>query len=344
MIKTVQIVSLSSGILGEPFVAHELALGVKRLEEYGLTVRFSQHALCGIDYIKAHPEVRAADLLSALRDPDVHMILCAIGGDDGYRLAPYLFDNDELKNALCQKIFLGFSDTTWHHFMINKLGMRSFYGQAFLPDVCELDREMLPYTRHYFEELLKTGGICEITPSAVCYDERTSFGEDQVGVPRVEHENGGFALLQGAPVFSGQILGGCLDTIFDMFDGTRYADAPLVARRYALFPSEEEWRGKILLLETSEEKMPPEKYARAAAHLKDAGVFRAVNGVLLGKPMDGTYDEEYRRILLETVDDPTLPILANVSIGHATPRCIIPFGVRATVDAAAGKITFAPEK
>lgn len=343
MLKTVQIVSLSSGILGEPFVAHELALGVRRLEKYGLTVRLSTHALAGIAYIKDHPEARAADLLLALCDPDTDMILCAIGGDDGYRLAPYLFDGDELKNAICQKIFLGFSDTTWHHFMLHKLGMRSFYGQAFLPDVCELDSEMLPYTRRYFEELIGTGTVREITPSPVFYSERTCFDESQLGVPRASHGNGGFALLQGTPVFSGEILGGCLDTIFDMFDGTRYPDAPAVARRYGLFPSEEEWRGKILLLETSEEKMPPEKYARAVAYLRDAGVFGAVNGVLLGKPMDGTYDAEYREILLDTVADKRLPILANLSIGHATPRAIIPFGVKATVDATAQRISFFPE-
>lgn len=344
MVKTIEIVSLSSGILGEPFVSHELALGVERLEKYGLNIRFSEHALRGIDFIKNHPEARATDLLSALRDGDVNMILCAIGGDDGYRLAPYLFDNDELENAACQKIFLGFSDTTWHHFMLHKLGMPSFYGQAFLPDVCELDTEMLPYTRSYFEELLATATIREVTPSPVTYDERTSFGEDQIGVPRVSHENGGFELLQGAPVFSGEILGGCLDTIYDMFDGTRYPDAPLVARRYRLFPSADEWRGKILLLETSEEKMKPEKYARAVRYLKDAGVFGAVSGILLGRPMDGIYDEEYRRILLDAVGDATLPVLANLSVGHGAPRAIIPFGVQATVDAAVGKITFAPEK
>ncbi len=344
MIKTVQIVSLSSGILGESFVAHELALGVKRLEKYGLIVRFSEHALRGIDFIKSHPEKRAADLLSALRDGDVDMILCAIGGDDGYRLAPYLFDNDELEKTACRKIFLGFSDATWHHFMFHKLGMRSFYGQAFLPDVCELDSEMLPYTRRYFEELIGTGSIHEVTPSPVTYDERSSFGEDQIGVPRVSHENAGFELLQGAPVFSGKILGGCLDTIYDMFDGTRYPDAPAVARRYRLFPSADEWRDKILLLETSEEKMPPEKYVRAVRYLKEAGVFGAVRGVLLGKPMDGTYDGEYRRILLDTVGDKNLPILANLSVGHATPRAIIPLGVPATVDATVGKISFTPEK
>ena len=33
------------------------------------------------------------------------------------------------------------------------------------------------------------------------------------------------------------------------------------------------------------------------------------------------------------IDNPELPIVANVNVGHATPRCIIPFGVDAVVDA-----------
>ena len=40
MIKTVGIVSLSRGIIGEPFVRHEFDLGVRRLEEMGLKVKF----------------------------------------------------------------------------------------------------------------------------------------------------------------------------------------------------------------------------------------------------------------------------------------------------------------
>lgn len=41
--------------------------------------------------------------------------------------------------------------------MLHKAGLHTFYGQAFLPDICELDNEMLPYTRKYFEELIRTG-------------------------------------------------------------------------------------------------------------------------------------------------------------------------------------------
>ena len=340
MVKTVGIVSLSSGVIGEPFVRHELELGLRRLRAYGLNVKFADNALRGVDFLKAHPELRAADLLQMLRDPEVDLILCAIGGDDTYRLLPYLFDHGELEAAKSDQIFLGFSDTTVNHLMLHRIGMRSFYGQSFLADVCELAPEMLPYTRRYFEELIETGTIREITPSDTWYEERTAFGPEQLGTERVSHPDRGFELLQGASAFSGAILGGCIDTLFDLFDGERYADSPELARRYGLFPDAEDWRGRILLLESSEEKMPPEKYRRAAEALRDAGVFGAVSGVLVGKPMDEAYESEYREILLETIADPTLPVLANLNVGHAAPRCIIPFGVRATVDAARQRITF----
>lgn len=340
MVRNVAIVSLSSGTIGEDFVRHEVEIGVRRLEELGLTVRFMPHALKGIDYVRSHPEQRAADLLQALRDPEVDMILCAIGGDDSYRLLPYLFGRGELAGAASDKIFLGFSDTTANHFMFHKAGMRSFYGQAFLSDVCELAPDMPPYTRRYFEELIRTGTIREIRPSEVWYEARTDFSAGQIGTPLRPHPNRGFELLQGAPVFSGEILGGCLDTMYDFFSGERYADAPLLCAEYGLFPKAADWAGKILLLETSEEKMPPEKYAKAVSALKDTGIFGVISGVLCGKPLDGAYDAEYRRALTEVIGDPDLPIVWNLSAGHALPRCIIPFGRRATVDAENQVISF----
>lgn len=329
--KTIGIVSLSAGTLGEAFVAHELTLGVQRLESMGCRVKFLPNALKGIDYLKGHPEKRAQDLLDAYRDPEIDMILCAIGGDDTYRLLPWLFEHDELKKVVNQKPFLGFSDTTVNHFMLHKLGIPTFYGQSFLADVCELEKGMLPYSEAYFRELLETGTIRQVRPSDIWYEERRSFGPDQVGTPRVKHKNGGFQLLQGKPQFEGEILGGCIDTIFDFFDGTRYADMPGLCEKYSLFP--QDWCGKILLLESSEERMKPDKYRKALAHLKEAGVLAAVSGILVGKPVDELYQQEYHEILRETVDDRSKPILANLNVGHAAPRCILPLGVKARVDA-----------
>lgn len=341
MIRNIAIVSLSSGIIGEPFVQFEVEIGLRRLKEYGLNVKFMPHARRGLEYVREHPEKRAEDLLSAFRDPEIDMILCAIGGDDTYRLLPYLFDHNELAEAVTDKIFLGFSDTTINHLMLHKVGLHTFYGQAFFCDLCELGPEMHPYTRKYFEELIATGSIREITPSDVWYSERESFTPDQVGKQLPSHPNHGFELLQGPSVFSGKILGGCIDSLYDFFSGDRYADMPVLCRKYHLFPDAEDWKGRIILLESSEEKMKPEAYRQALEYLKETGVFGAVSGVLAGKPMDETYAAEYKQLLAEVIDQPDLPIVFNLNIGHAMPRCIMPFGVDATVDVDHQVIRFA---
>ena len=331
MVRKLDIVSLSSGILGEPFVKFEVDIGLTRLHEFGLETRFLAHTMSGLNFIKDNPQMRAVDLLNAFSD-DSDMILCAIGGDDTFRLLPYLFENDELKNALSPKIFLGFSDSTMNHLMLHKLGLPSFYGQAFLPDVCELEPDMLPYSKRFFTELITTGRISEIRPSPVWYKERTEYSEAAVGSCRQKTDDTGFKLLQGKSSFSGPILGGCIDTIYDIFDNTRYSDSVEICSRYDIFPSLDDWAGKILLLETSQEQVTPEKYGKMLRALKHTGIFGVINGILIGKPMDMVYAEEYHETLVRIVNRPDLPILCNINVGHATPRCIIPFGVPATVD------------
>lgn len=344
MIKNVALVSLSAGTIGEDFVKHEVNIGLKRLKEFGLNVKIMPHAMKGIEYVKNHPKERANDLLEAMRDPSIDMILCAIGGDDTYRLLPYLFENDELKKAIEQsgkrKVFLGFSDTTINHFMLHKLGLDTFYGQSFLSDVCEMEEDMLPYTKRFFEELIRTGSIKEIEPSDVWYEERTDWSESAVGTKRAKHKNEGFQLLQGNPVFTGKILGGCIESLFDVFDSSRYSDTVSLCEKYKLFPDLEDWKGKILLLETSEEIPDPKNYRKMLLTLKKTGVFDAVSGVICGKPMDEGYFDEYKRIIVDVIDNPKIPIVANINIGHATPRCIIPFGIEAEVDTVNQRIRF----
>lgn len=331
-VKKIGIVSLSSGILGESFIQHELNLGKKRLEEYGVEVVFLPHALKGLEFIKQHPECRAKDLLTAFQDDSIDMILCAIGGDDTYRLLPYLFEQDALKKVAKQKIFLGFSDTTINHLMLHKVGVRSFYGQAFLPDVCELSSEMLPYTKSYFEELLTTGRIAEIRPSDIWVQEREDFSEKGLGVLMPSFPNQGFELLSGDAQFTGQILGGCLESMSECLENSRYEDTVRLVEQYQLFPTLEEWKGKILLLETSEEQPTPEHFLKMIQTLERYGLFDAVSGVLVGKPQNETYYEEYKEILVEELGEKQLSIVYNINVGHATPRCIIPFGIEAQVD------------
>ena len=73
MIKTVALVSLSAGTIGEDFVKHEVNIGLKRLEQFGLNVKIMPHAMKGIEYVKNHPKERANDLLAAICDEEVDM-------------------------------------------------------------------------------------------------------------------------------------------------------------------------------------------------------------------------------------------------------------------------------
>ena len=146
------------------------------------------------------------------------------------------------------------------------------------------------------------------------------------------HANQGFELLQGSGVFQGKILGGCIDSLYDIFDTTRHSDSVELCRKYDLFPDLNDWKGKILLLESSEEQPTPEKYRHMIEALKNTGIFDIINGILVGKPMDEMYTKEYQEILVGVVNNPNLPIVWNLNVGHATPRAIVPFGVMARVD------------
>lgn len=339
-IRKIGIISPSSGLLGEDIVTFQRKIGESRLEKWGVDWEYLPNSLKGIDFTRNYPEKRAEDLLKAFSDESMDLIFCAIGGDDSYKMLPYLFEEDELKKVLTEKVFLGFSDATMIHFMLHKLGLSSFYGQAFLTDLCELEEDMLEYSEKYFKELLETGTLSELRPSSYWYEERKDFSESEWGKPRIRHENSTWELLRGREVFEGEILGGCLETIFQMFDSSRNEDSCNLCEKYSLFPKLQNWNEKILFLETSENKSNPEEFRKMLEPLKKLGLFEVLSGVLMGQPQDRIYYEEYKNILLETISNKDLPILYNLNVGHSLPRGILPFGKKAIVDFKKNKITF----
>lgn len=331
----VAIVSLSSGMLGEEFCSHNIEIGVKRLKEYGLEPVFMPNALKGIEYLKENPRARVADLKDAFLDASIAGIICAIGGDDTYRLLPYLMEDEEFVNAVQKqpKLFTGFSDTTVNHLMLYKLGLSTFYGPNFICDLGEIADEMLPYTKNAFEYYLNEQDSYEIVSSDIWYEERKDFSKAAIGTDRRAHkEERGFELLQGTEVFEGRLLGGCLESLYDLISKNRYDDEAFICEKYGIFPSKEEWRGKILFIETCEEKPAPELFEKEITGLKDRGVFDAVGGILVGKPQDEAYYNEYKEILVKIIDNDKLPIVYNVNFGHATPRCVLQYGAAARVD------------
>jgi muramoyltetrapeptide carboxypeptidase LdcA involved in peptidoglycan recycling len=325
----IAIVSLSSGVLGESFVDHELVLGERRLKEFGLEFDYMPNSRKGIEYIKANPHARAEDLKRAFMDDSFSAIFCAIGGDDTYRTIPYLLDDPEFIQAVKDnpKIFLGFSDTTNNHLMFYKLGLQTYYGQAFLTDLAEFASEMLPYTKEWMEQLLRPTTSKEITSSPTWYEERKSFDKSQVGVDRIAHdEMRGYEILRGSGSVRGRLLGGCIESLYDQLTGDRYIDERGIIEKYEIFPPADEWRGKILFAETSEEKPTPEKLKVMLKTLMLSGVFENIQAIIVGKPQDETFYNEYKNVWLKATEEWNIPILYNFNIGHAVPRCILPYG------------------
>lgn len=146
----VAIVSLSSGLAGEEMFRHRYELGKKRLEQLGFNVVTMKNALKGIEYLYNHPEKRAEDFMEAILDKDIKGIICNIGGDDTIRLLPYI-DFEAIANN--PKVFMGYSDTTINHFMMQKAGVISYYGPAVMTDFAE-NNNMHTYTLKYINEVL----------------------------------------------------------------------------------------------------------------------------------------------------------------------------------------------
>lgn len=146
----VAIVSLSSGLAGEEIFRHRYELGKKRLEQLGFNVVTMKNVLKGIEYLYNHPEKRAEDFMEAILDKDIKGIICNIGGDDTIRLLPYI-DFEAIANN--PKVFMGYSDITINHFMMQKAGVVSYYGPAVMTDFAE-NNNMHTYTLKYINEVL----------------------------------------------------------------------------------------------------------------------------------------------------------------------------------------------
>ena len=313
-------------MLGEPWAIHKLDIARERLEnDFGLKVRVMPNALRGIDYLDAHPEARAADLMDAFRDPAIRGVFTAIGGEDSIRLLPHI-DFDAIRNN--PKVFTGFSDTTSIHLMMYRAGLVSYYGAAIMCDFAEYVR-INDYADRMIRDTLFDPKPTLSVPSAPYWyddeDERIWWKPENVNVQKKYHpEEIGYELLQGGGVAEGPLLGGCLDVFIEL-TGT------------PIWPSLDEWQGKILFAETSEEDMPPSLLTWILRNLAAQGIFDVINGIIVGKPARRSkyepYKEVWSRVVGKEAGHPELPILYNVNFGHASPIGVLPYGVKCRLDA-----------
>ena len=326
----IAIVSLSWGGLGDESLIHKYDIAKERLEkDFGLEVVTMPHALAGSEFVYEHPELRAKDFMDAFLDPSVKGIFSAIGGDDSVRILPYI-DCEIIKTH--PKIFMGYSDTTVSHFIMNKAGVVSYYGPSIMAEFGEYGK-MFDYTADAVRNILfgDSRGY-PVLSSDIWSNDSLAWKEENMHKRRkIQPETQHYEVLSGGGTIRGQLLGGCID-VFPMIVGT------------SIWPSAEEWKGKILLLETSEEKPTPDYVKYYLRNLGAQGILQKINGIVVGKPKDEEFYEEYKEVYRKVLHEfhrEALPILYNVNVGHASPIGILPLGIEYEIDLDQKTIRFA---
>ena len=109
-------------------------------------------------------------------------------------------------------------------------------------------------------------------------------------------------------------------------------------------PSPEQFAGRLLFLETSEEAPSPIAVERWLRSFGVCGLFDRLAGVLFGRPRDHSdamRAELEQRVLAVVAGEfgaHDLPIVMDLDFGHTDPQHILPLGIEAELDVAAQRL------
>lgn len=311
---TVGIVSPSWGGAGQ--FPHRVESGVRQLERMGFKVKIGRHALNQNGFVSDTAANRAQDLHEMFLDPEVKLILAAIGGDHSCHLLPEL-DFDLIRNH--PTLLMGFSDITVLNVAIWKeTGLVTLNGPALIADFAEYP-EMFEYTRTWFSKVACEASAAGIVGHSDWWTEEFLDWREKKDLerPRKREDAEGWTSIRGG-VGEGILIGGCLESLQHL-RGTRF------------WP---EWNGAILFIETSEMAPPPAKVDGILMDYQNMGVFDRIAGLLVGRPM--RYSKEQKAQLREVVRLRTVayrfPVLMDMDFGHTAPQFTLPIGCRARMD------------
>lgn len=219
---------------------HRLERGVAQLTALGVRVKFGQHALNERGFVSDTPQKRVSDLHEMFLDPDVRLVLAAIGGDHSCHLLP-LLDFDLI--AEHPTLFMGYSDIAVLNVAIwQRTGLVTFNGPTLLTDFAEYP-QMHEYTKSSFlRSVCDPTPIEAITPSPCWTEEFLDWQQrHDLERPRRLEPSEGWTWLKGH-MAEGILVGGCLESLQHL-------------RGTPFWP---DYDGAILFFETSEEATPPE--------------------------------------------------------------------------------------
>ena len=333
---TVAFISISGGRAGDEDMIPRYLLGKRRFEKiFHVKVVETPHALRGSGYLYEHPEKRAEDLMWALKNDSIRGIICNQGGDDSYRVLPYI-DPKVIHDH--PKVFMGFSDIATWMAVFAYADVRAYYGPTVLTPIAQPGK-LDAYTEEAIRRTLFSNEVIgEIRPSEknTPIDWNTTYtikeGQEEVQFERFPDNDEiedpkdmipwtpgtGYKVLQGSGKVRGQVIAACGGPLWQIM-GTKY------------FPGPDIWEDSIIALEHGSiygSKLAGLHELRAFAA---AGAFDKAKAVITG-PLDEDNEETIIKVICNEVHRPDMVILENVDYIHRTPMTILPTGAWMEID------------
>lgn len=299
------------------------AAGLATLREtFGLDVVEFPSTTFDPEYSYRHPELRAADLDAAFADESIAGIFSLIGGTDSIRLLPHLDVDLAVRHP---KVLIGYSDTATLLTAYARAGMVTFNGPAVMAGFAQLVN-FPQLEQHVRDVLFEPADTLRYSPYPQWVDRYPNWHRQpghEIG-PSYPHD--GWRWLQGSGTVSGRLFGGCSD-VLQLLKGT------------AFWPEPEFFAGRILFLETSEDKPPVSFTENWLRSFGVGGGLDKLAGLLIGRPRDYTPAEsrELDAVVVQVIaefgrDD--LPVVSNLDFGHTDPQWILPNNVLFEIDVA----------
>lgn len=296
-------------------------LGVKQLQGLGFRVVVGDCAAKTHGYRSASIADRAAEFNHFARSPEVACVISAIGGWNSNSLLPFIDWHAIQQNP---KIYVGYSDVSALLMSIHaRSRLVTFYGPAVVPSFGEWPRPQA-FTIRSFLETLCDGAAGPLPVPREWTEEWLDWRTDAwKSRPRQMLTNPGWRCVR-AGTAEGPLIGGNLNTMSGFIGSAYFPDVS----------------GAIFFIEDTLQGLS--SIERSLSMLRLHGVFDRIAGLVIGKPE--LLDRERApfgldELVLEVTEGFRFPIIAGVDLGHTAPMLTIPIGVRASMDASAGRIS-----
>ncbi|MDG2380314.1 MAG: LD-carboxypeptidase [Pirellulaceae bacterium] len=296
---TIMLVAPSGSISDE-----RIEMAKEQLLALGYRIRVQDDATNEYGYLAGDDARRAAELMSAFRQPDVAAVFPMKGGYGATRILDRL-DYEVIRQN--PKILVGYSDITALHLALAaKANLVTFHSPngstGFAPET-----GMNDYAAKYFWRSILADQNGE-SSSPIIYE--SPAGSTPIGAMRP-----GMA--------QGRLTGGNL-TLISSLMGTSY---------------EIQTTGRVVFLEDVGEA--PYRIDRYLSQLKLAGKLRDPAAVILGQFTDCDADAglSLQQVFKDYFGDVPYPVITNFPAGHVSSNATLPMGTRVEVDADQRRVT-----